>query len=60
MMSQSGGSQTNDKAKAFLGAKAEEIIQKIRDQRQLSPGDYAFTGKEDMAISSPGRVENYV
>jgi hypothetical protein len=60
MTYQSDGSQTNDKAKAFLGAKAEEIIDELRRKREAQPGEYAFKGQEDMGISSPGRVENYV
>lgn len=60
MMYQLDGSQTNDKARAFLGAKAEEIVNKIRSNRQTYPGDYAFKGQESMSIGSSGRIENYL
>lgn len=60
MMYQLGGLQTEERAKPFLGAFAEEIISDIRKKRELKPGEYAMEGGEGMGIKSPGRIENYV
>ena len=45
---------------AFLGNKAEEIIQAMRKGRTLEAGERAMEGASDLSINSPERVSNYM
>ena len=47
-------------AEAFLGNKAEEIIQAMRKGRTLEAGERAMEGASDLSINSPERVSNYL
>ena len=61
MMYQSAGLPSEDEnpAKPFLGAYAEELIGKLRQQRELEPGATALYGKEGLTLDAPGRASNY-
>ena len=47
-------------AAAFLGNKAEEIIQAMRKGRTLEAGERAMEGASDLSINSPERISNYM